>query len=241
MWESAKSKKLLHPHYDDDNGFKGCIVDRSTSPPRVRALVFAYVPQLFEEPNAYASYPSIFARQSEYVLVPVDEELKPIWPFGFQPTGLDWRNVRNSMPADQRKAVEDYVFTEVDFERGSAAVASKDFIPLNHPGGIQSGGFDGAEWRFWRADDVSPAAKEALSNRFEKGGDSVSPPATAHFVRMPWKQPVRPRKSREQNMAVALLLTPVTVPLDAATLAAGLVLAPIVIPAMYMGIIPGPG
>ena len=110
-WERAQTKTLRV----SSPIIYGCLIDRSAVSPRVQGIVVAY--EVKE-----TDYPSLIGGdQKFYVVIPVDDDGSPAWPFGYRGTERDFKRINEELPENQRTALQETRWRERDFAEGDRA------------------------------------------------------------------------------------------------------------------------
>jgi hypothetical protein len=238
LWAHAKSNTLRPDMSNYGQGpstwvLEGCLLDRSSNPARVRALVAAYrcdyqLPFLGPYSDIQNDFPYAIGLSHKYVLIPIDADGIAISPFGYRGGQRnweqEWESVKQEVAGKQLTAIREIQFDAQDYSLGSAAIHSRDFLRIGNNAGIQRGRVSGCVG----CDDHW--GHGALMVEFINAGHS-------QLLILPTSQP-RPARDRDQNISFAVGMTPVALVADGATIVAAVAMAPIVIPAIYLRIIP---
>jgi hypothetical protein len=212
-WERTQTKTLRL----SSPVIYGCLVDRSAVPPRLQGIVVAYEVEL-------TSYPSLIGdNQRFYVVIPVDEDRSPAWPFGYRGTERDFKRINEELPERQRIALEETRWQERDFAEGDRAVHSKCFVPLNRtPLGISSNGAAYSMERpgaataemaeatlvwYWPAGEMSEGEIRWISDKPNPKWNLLPYPADRRALFVPRNQ-ARPESDRQLNILQAVVATP---------------------------------
>lgn len=213
-WQRATSAKLRLPI--NENVVRGCLLDRSVSRPRVRALVVGYVPD-----SSLQSF-AIGSGETEYVVINLAADGEPVWPFAYrsekstrylmQFVGEAW----NDLPEEQKMALSSVYFGHRAFDEGARAVHSRDFVPV-HQGPIGIGAvtlLDPTEKHpitfYWAASEVRAGSVQRIG-----GKEYAEPPYPTETKRLvlPLLQQ-RTVGGRVTDMLFATVMLPAELALD---------------------------
>jgi hypothetical protein len=215
MWGHAVAKGLA-PGRDV---IAGGLVDRSSSPPQLSALVITYEDDYFA-PFSESHYSA--GAGPVFLIIPLDANGVPAWPFGYPGLEVHEHSWSGQLSPEQSRALRNVRFSEDDFENGYAAVHSQNFVSSKAARISATRGL-GAH------DSEGPLAAVV---RLRIGVDSGE-----QVLALPFSQP-RPERYRQRNIDVAVILTPPELLLDAVLDASALAVAPIALPLVYFHIIP---
>ena len=201
MWEYALNKQI------ERGRPTGCIVDHSASPPRVRALVASYYNSI--QLNGGDGLDGYTCDEEHVVLIPLDDDGQPVWPFAYHGKERELGKVWSDVPSEQKNAIVGWEFKAADFEAAKAAVHSKDYVALANAVGINMD----QKWPDEEGYVVLSWFRASDGKLEESSGAYLIPskiPDTAHIVLLP-PFPPRPPDVRNRAIAVAIVSTPLTV------------------------------
>lgn len=204
-WKRATTPRL-QPEFQY-SAVSGCLVDRSVTPPRARALIVMYVAD-----SADRSY-AIGSGEKNHVVIDLDADGEPVWPYAYRGDKKDAGEVWKDLPEEQRQALSSVRFGHSEFEQGAEAVRSRDFIPANCEGiGIHAATvFDQHPLTFYWPASETPAGAIQWNNG--KPYVNGAWPADAKRLVLPTDQP-RPFFGIVSDMCFAALMLPIEVGMD---------------------------